>query len=69
MISLSAACRVANREDVDQEMQGEDDDVDDDMTLGEAIRYYQDMREKEEGESRHSHGVRPVLLVISSMLL
>ena len=50
---------VAHREeDDDQEMRGEDDVVDDDFTLGEAISYYRDMREKEEVDDRHSCGVR-----------
>ena len=39
-------------------MRGEDDIVDDDFTLGEAISYYRDIREKEEADGRHSYGVR-----------
>ena len=49
---------AAHREDDDQEMQGEDNIVDDDFSLGEAINYYRDMREREEADGGHSYGVR-----------
>ena len=58
LTSLCCFPPTAHREDDDQEIPGEDDIVDDDdFTLGEAISYYRDMREKEEDDGRHSYGV------------
>lgn len=45
-------------------MQGEEESMDDDLTLGEAISLYQESREREDSElGRHRHRVRPPLVV------